>query len=333
MCIIIFPHNTVSAESTNRIPVWIEVVVNWWLEGSITDSQLFQGITFMINNKIIKISENIENFKNEKDIVISIESDKGDFSNHYMKIEDYGIEPYPGRIATPDPYTKDIQPEKIEVWLRHTQYFEKQVSNLNKYFKLPNNIYIGLGECQQKNAFYDKNSKMIIVCYELIFDIYDKFLKEYESNGITKKQATIMTLDVVDHIFYHQLSHALFDTLYISDNQEIDTNKEKIINSFSNQIKISMQQDSKDDTLISVASWLKIMNETQSVKRINTVNEHTLNFEKFSHMACENSGLDRVKTLNFIERGFILNEKIIQCKIKYIDEKEKLELMISPILK
>ena len=142
-----------------------------------------------------------------------------------------------------------------------------------------------------------------------------------------------MTLDVIDHIFYHQLSHALFDTLYISDNQEIDTNKEKIINSFSNQIKISMQQDSKDDTLISVASWLKIMNETQSVKRINTVNEHTLNFEKFSHMACENSGLDRVKTLNFIERGFILNEKIIQCKIKYIDEKEKLELMISPILK
>ena len=333
MCIIIFPHNAVSAESTNRIPVWIEVVVNWWLEGSITDSQLFQGITFLINNKIIKISENVENFKNEKDIVISIEYDKGDFSNHYMKIEDYGIEPYPGRIATPDPYTKDIQPEKIEVWLRHTQYFEKQVSNLNKYFKLPNNIYIGLGECQQKNAFYDKNSKMIIVCYELIFDIYDKFLKEYESNEITKKQATIMTLDVIDHIFYHQLSHALFDTLYISDNQEIDTNKEKIINSFSNQIKISMQQDSKDDTLISVASWLKIMNETQSVKRINTVNEHTLNFEKFSHMACENSGLDRVKTLNFIERGFILNEKIIQCKIKYIDEKEKLELMISPILK
>jgi len=333
MCIIIFPHNTVSAESTNRIPAWIEVVVNWWLEGSITDSQLFQGITFMINNKIIKISENIENFKNEKDIVISIKSDKGDFSNHYMKIEDYGIEPYPGRIATPDPYTKDIQPEKIEVWLRHTQYFEKQVSNLNKYFKLPNNIYIGLGECQQKNAFYDKNSKMIIVCYELIFDIYDKFLKEYESNGITKKQATIMTLDVVDHIFYHQLSHALFDTLYISDNQEIDTNKDKIINSFSNQIKISMQQDSEDDRLISVASWFKIMNETQSVKRINVMNEHTLNFEKFFHMACENSRLDRVKTLNFIERGLIPNEKLVQCKIKYIEEKEKLELMINPILK
>ena len=58
MCIIIFPHNTVSAESTNKIPAWIEVVVNWWLEGSITDSQLFQGITFLINNEIIKISGN-----------------------------------------------------------------------------------------------------------------------------------------------------------------------------------------------------------------------------------------------------------------------------------
>ena len=109
--------------------------------------------------------------------------------------------------------------------------------SLNKYFKLPNNIYIGLGECQQKNAFYDKNSKMIIVCYELIFDIYDKFLKEYESSGITKKQATIMTLDVIDYIFYQQLSHALFDTLYISDNQR-NRYKQRTNDKFLLQIKL-----------------------------------------------------------------------------------------------
>ena len=39
------------------------------------------------------------------------------------------------------------------------------------------------------------------------------------------------------------------------------------------------------------------------------------------------------KTLDFIEKGFIPAEKLVQCKIKYIEQKEKLELMISPILK
>ena len=333
MCIIIFPHNSAHAELTDKFPSWVKVMVNWWLDGSITDSQLFQGITFLTNSKIIKVSENMADLKNEKDMVVSIESDRGNFSNYYMKIENYGIEPYPGRIATPEPYSKDIRPEKIEVWLRHTQYFEKQVSDLNRNFKLPNNIYIGLGECQHKDAYYNKDSKTIIICYELIFDIHDKFLKEYETNGITEKQATVMTLNVIDYIFYHQLAHALYDTLYSLDNQKIEKNNEQMMNSFANQIKRSMQQDSKDNKIISVASWFKIMSETQNTKSVNVWNEHGIGFEKFFHMACENSGLDRIKTLNFMEKGFIPAEKLVQCKIKYIEQKEKLEMMINPILK
>lgn len=333
MCIIIFPHNSAHAELTDKFPSWVKVMVNWWLDGSITDSQLFQGITFLTNSKIIKVSENMADLKNEKDMVVSIESDRGNFSNYYMKIENYGIEPYPGRIATPEPYSKDIRPEKIEVWLRHTQYFEKQVSDLNRNFKLPNNIYIGLGECQHKDAYYNKDSKTIIICYELIFDIHDKFLKEYETNGITEKQATVMTLNVIDYIFYHQLAHALYDTLYSLDNQKIEKNNEQMMNSFANQIKRSMQQDSKDNKIISVASWFKIMSETQNTKSVNVWNEHGIGFEKFFHMACENSGLDRIKTLNFMEKGFIPAEKLVQCKIKYIEQKEKLEFMISPIMK
>jgi hypothetical protein len=125
----------------------------------------------------------------------------------------------------------------------------------------------------------------------------------------------------------------LYDTLYISDNQKIDRSNEQIINSFANQIKRSMQQDSKDNTIMSVASWFKIMNENQNTTSVNVWNEHVVDFEKFVHMACENSELDRIKTLNFIEKGFIPTEKLVQCKIKYIEQKEKLELMISPILK
>ena len=333
ICISTFQDNVINAESTNKVPSWVKIVVNWWLDGTITDSQLSQGIIFLTDNKIIKMSENNKNFKNENDMEVSIKSDRANFSNHYMKIEDYGLAPYPGRIETPDPRGKDIKPELIEVWLRQTQYFEKQVSDLNKYFKLPHKIYIGLGECQEKNAYYNKNSKMIVMCYELIFDIYDKFLIEYESNKITKKQATIMTLNVIDYIFYHQLAHALFDTMYIPNNQEIEKNEEYMIDSFANQIRISMQRDSESNKITSVAAWFKIMNQTQNENEKKVWNSHEFNFERFFNMTCENSGVSRIKTLDLIEKGFILNEKLIECKIKYIEQKEKLEMMINPILK
>jgi hypothetical protein len=333
ICISTFQHNLINAESTNKVPSWVKMVVNWWLDGTITDSQLSQGIIFLTDNKIIKMSENNKNFKNENDTTVSIKSDRGNFSNHYMKIEDYGVAPYPGRIATSDPHGKGINSELIEVWLRQTQYFEKQVSDLNKYFKLPNNIYIGLGECQEKNAFYNKNSKMIVMCYELILDTYDKFLIEYESDKITKKQATIMTLNVIDYIFYHQLAHALFDTMYIPNNQEIEKNEERMMDSFANQIRISMQSDSESNKITSVAAWFKIMNQTQNENEKKVWNSHEFNFERFFNMTCENSGVSRIKTLDLIEKGFILNEKLIECKIKYIEQKEKLEIMINPILK
>ena len=168
MCIIIFPHNTVSAEPTNKIPSWIKIVVNWWLDGSITDVEFSQEIMFLINNKIIEMPENNKNFKNERDLAVSMKSEN--FIIHYMKIEDYGIEPYPGRIATPEPHTKDIQPEKIEMWLRHTQYFEKQVNDLKSISNYQIIFTLDLENVKKKMHF----TNMIVMCYELIFDIYDQ---------------------------------------------------------------------------------------------------------------------------------------------------------------
>jgi hypothetical protein len=106
-----------------------------------------------------------------------------------------------------------------------------------------------------------------------------------------------------------------------------------MIDSFANQIRISMQRDSESNKITSVAAWFKIMNQTENVKEKKMWNSHGFDFERFFNMTCENSGLNRIKTLNLIEKGFISNEKLIQCKIKYIEQKEKLEMMINPILK
>ena len=120
-----------NAEPSNKIPSWTKILGDWWLEERISNIEFIQSVTFLTNSGIIKI---IENESKEVDIFnsISIEDSKiGEFSIFYMSIENYGDGPYPGRISSPEPYSKNIEPEKIEVWLRQNQYFEKDLINFD----------------------------------------------------------------------------------------------------------------------------------------------------------------------------------------------------------
>ena len=48
---------TVIAEANDAIPLWIKTTISWWLNGLITDIELFNGIVFLIGNNIIELSE------------------------------------------------------------------------------------------------------------------------------------------------------------------------------------------------------------------------------------------------------------------------------------
>mgnify|MGYP000111267282 CR=1 FL=1 len=127
MILTIFSINLVNAEQSNKIPSWTMILGGWWLEEEISDTEFVQSLTYLTNNGIIKILKN-ENKENDFSNSISMKnSDVGKFSIFYMSIEDYGNEPYSG----PEPRSKDIEPEKIEVWLRQNQYFEKTTLSLD----------------------------------------------------------------------------------------------------------------------------------------------------------------------------------------------------------
>ena len=69
MSLTIFSINLVNAEQGNKIPAWTKILQNWWLEETISDTEFLQSLTYLTDNKIIKISEN-EN--KEKDFFNSI---------------------------------------------------------------------------------------------------------------------------------------------------------------------------------------------------------------------------------------------------------------------
>ena len=329
VCSVPFLFITVIAEANDATPLWIKTPVSWWLNGLITDIELLNGIVFLIGNNIIELSETEKKLMSFPTSSSVLDSDHGNFIIYYMDIENYGPGPYSGRIVSVDPYAKDIQPQTIEVWLHQTQYFEKQIKYLNTHFQLPDNVYIGLGECQQKDAYYNKNTSSIVICYELIFDIYDKFLVKYEPEGFTKNQITVMTLDVIDYVFYHQLAHALSHKY----NLPITDSDEQIVDSLSNYIRISIPNNSEQRLISNVSLWFKIMNETKNIESSHVWNTHSLNWERFSAMACDVSELNSTITSYFMHKGFLSNDEIVQCKIEHIQQKNQWESTLDPFLK
>ncbi|MAI01652.1 MAG: hypothetical protein CMH72_03175 [Nitrosopumilus sp.] len=328
----IFANQISYADDIDKIqPSWTEDLADWWLEETISNIEFVQVLTYLTNNEIIKIleSENKETSMND-----SIEnSDFGDFSIFYMSIEDYGIEPYPGRISTPEPFSKEMKAEKIEVWLRHNQYFEKQVTYLNENIKLPYDIVIGLGECQEEKSFYNQNTKMIVICYELIFDVYDRITTEYKSKGASEKQISNITLDVVDFIFYHQISHVLLQVIENNENKTSSNNNESFIDALSNHIKLKIQKDRENYSITNISLWFKMMHETENLKRPHMWNTHSLSLERLSNIACQDSAFSSIVTLDYVQKGILSKQSIIECKSELLEQKIKLEKISNRILK
>ena len=62
-------------------------------------------------------------------------------------------------------------------------------------------------------------------------------------------------------------------------------------------------------------------------------NIHFLNLERLSKIACQDSSFNSTVTLDYIQKGILIKQNIIECKSKWLEDKEKLEKISDQILK
>jgi hypothetical protein len=96
---------------------------------------------------------------------------------------------------------------KLKMTAEDRQYLQEMASGLNKVFILPQDIYLSVDVCGEANAYYDPDTKEIIMCTELSKFFEQSFAKEYED----KDEAAQAVHDSTIFIFYHELGHALID--------------------------------------------------------------------------------------------------------------------------
>ena len=283
--------SNVSAEG-NLVPTWIKSIAKFWSEGNISDSEFIGALQFMVENKIIQIPKNTE----------SIE-DKGDFFITYH--------PNPNSI-----YEYSAMDLVVD-----SQYFELNIEYLNGLFALPHDIEIQLVECDVANAFYYPQTKQITMCYELIDSVYDDFLLIFESeiaSGLmTENDIIIMTQDVMDFVFYHELGHALIDVYELP----ITGLEENAVDQFATLFMlITDDLEGHDgivgqDILYNVGTWFFIKNELYDQSYFWDV--HNLDIQRFYNISCYAYGQHPEYNQDLITDGYLPEERAQSCEYEY----------------
>jgi len=300
---------------TSKIPDWVRNIFIWYGEGQIGEEDLLNALQYLIDSKIITVSETNENVNNN--IVISSEytiKDEGDFYVTY----------YENPNSIYDPSAKE--------WIQGEEYFEYQIEYLNSIFRLPHDVEIVVSECNEVNAFYDYTTKQITMCYEFMDSVFSDFETYYFEEGleVTDEQLSIENLDVVDFVFYHELGHALVDIYQLP----ITGLEENVVDQFAALIMLLTENVDDyegivaQDILYSVGTWFFIQANLGYEHVYWDV--HNLDIQRFYNISCYAYGQNPQYNADLITNGDLPEERAENCAYEYAVLEDSWNRILSP---
>lgn len=292
---------SVQAQQNNEIPQWIKNNAGWWAEGVIDDESFVNGIKYLIESEIMVVNT-------DKTIL-----DQGDFYITYK--------PNPN-----SPYTGD---DTAISWLKNSELLEFEIAFLNENFRLPYDVEIVAQECNQINAFYDYNTKQIIMCYELVDDVFDTYYYFYgEELNFDVNVMQTYSYNVLDFIFFHEVGHALIDVYQLP----ITGLEENVADQFATLMLSYTYDEVTGDTalgqdmLYDVGTWFfnehYYWNEVYPQENgfeisVPYWDNHNLDLQRFYNVSCYAYGSDSKYNQDLIDDGWLPEERAYNCEWEY----------------
>jgi len=299
------------------IPSWIKNTALWYGQGQTSDTEFINSLQYLIDNGILTVGGNAVNSNNNP--VTNVQDtikDEGDFYITYY--------------ANPN----SVHEYSAKQWIQDLQYFENQVEYLNQNFRLPYDVEIVAMECNEANAFYDWETKQIIICYEFIDIVYEDFViyleNEIANNQITDEDLDDASYSVIDFVFYHELAHALIDVYQLP----ITGLEENAADQFATYFQLLTEDDENvegilsQDLLYNVGTWFYI----QTLYENEPVywDTHNLDIQRFYNISCYAYGQNPEYNQDLIEEEWLPEERAINCEYEYAVLEDSWTRILTP---
>lgn len=201
------------------------------------------------------------------------------------------------------------------VWyetFKNEKFLEKMAKVVNSVFKLEKQLTFSVRSCGEVNAYYSSTKQELILCYELLDDLYKIYadsLSELNPDSLGAKIGNTLTF-----VYFHEMGHALIDLLDIP----ITSQEEDAADYFSFYFLASNEVPEGVTATMEGAnyfmqSYQKMIKDT-AYQRYVAENkeaplpfwdEHSLDAQRFYNLASLIYGSNPEKYHYFIEAGYL----------------------------
>ena len=272
------------------VPAWVKNISLWFGEGKIKEIEFLDAVSFLIKNNILKDDSHTN------------VQDKGNFQVVYDN-------------------TSNSEYLKIQNKLKQTQFFEKKSNELNSKLNLPNNIIVNVKECDEINAFYDRSTDTIIMCYEMYDYISQLFSSTYDD------ESTIAgSIDgAMEFFFLHELGHALIDVYDIP----ITGMEEDAVDQLATIILLQKGNEGLP-AIAATAVFFGYAGMNSNIATLDFADEHSLDLQRFYNILCFTYGSSVNEYGVLIDLNLLPKERSVQCTDEYLKISKSWNILLSP---
>ena len=175
---------------------------------------------------------------------------------------------------------------------------------LNAIFVLPKNINLLFAECGEANAYYNPETREILMCLELMESMAETLEGQFEDDDTTAEALGGAYLAVV----LHETGHALIDVLEIP----VTGREEDAVDQLSAWMLI--EAEDVDSVLGAAASYYTADAEAGDE---DFADEHSLNKQRYFNLVCWAYGSDPDNSQSLIEEWELPEARAERCQGEY----------------
>jgi hypothetical protein len=226
------------------------------------------------------------------------------------------------KVARRESYSGLSAEERAEL-ADEEKSLEEAAAELNKAFSLPHDILIGFDECDEANAFYDKERKQVTVCYQLAEDLYEAFRGEYKSD----EEIDEVVGNATTFVFFHEVGHALVDAYDLP----VTGREEDAVDQLS-VLVLADGTDEGDKTVLDAALSFAAESDSE-LDELAFADEHSLDRQRFYNIICLLYGQNGEKFASLVEDGTLPEGRAERCGDEYARAKKSWDALLAPYMK
>jgi len=207
----------------------------------------------------------------------------------------------------------------VAEWLQEWSATEEIASGLNATFRLPRDLFLAHGQCGQVNAFFDPNQDAVLMCYELVGDVYDEFETALGDTEVDTWPQLV--IDTYWFVLFHEIGHGLvhYYDLPVTGSQE------DAVDEFA---AVVLVLNGRAQAVVSAALYWQLSDGGDAPTRGQLADSHGLNMQRMYNQLCWVYGSDPSNWGTLLEYYPELGNR--NCESEYQQKRDAWLTLLAP---